>query len=105
MEGYSLGESKNAMKFKYIITEVMGTETPFIFPEWVNHKDVSKGWIGTPVAAGEVLFVGTETPADTCLVSNIIEVSCSGESVSLNLKSRYAVDAELIQRLFTRQWN
>lgn len=91
-------------KFKYVITEVMGLETPFIFPNWVNHADVV-GKIGKVISAGEVMFVGTDTPADTCLVSNIIEVHCSGESVGLKVKSRYEEDSALIQKLIKRTWH
>lgn len=52
------------MKFKYIMTEHCGLETPFIFPDWVEHNAVAQGLVGKPISAGEVMFVGTETPSD-----------------------------------------
>ena len=92
------------MKFKYIITEVLGLETPFIFPNWVEHNAVAQGWIGKPISAGEVMFIGTDTPASGWIVSNKIKVSCSGESIGLKVKSRGEEDAEIIQRMLERQW-
>ncbi len=93
------------MKFKYIMTEKMGgLETPIIFPDWVEHNEVAQGWVGKPISAGEVTFTGTDTPAEGYIVSNKIEVHCSGRSVGLKLESRGEEDAAIIRRLFERQW-
>lgn len=92
------------MKFKYIMTEHSGLETPFIFPNWVEHNNVAQGWVGKAISAGEVMFIGTPDNAIGHIVSNKIEVRCSGESIGLKVKSRGQEDAEIIQRMLERQW-
>jgi hypothetical protein len=93
------------MEFKYIIFEYMGCELPIIFSSVITHSDVAKGYVGQPISAGEVLFLGTNEDAGGCYESNVIEVKCSGESTTLKLKSRPDIDSELIQRIFRRQWH
>lgn len=93
------------MIFKYIMTEMMGgLETPFIFPNWVEHSAVAQGLVGKTISAGDVQFIGTQQPAEGFIVSNKIEVRCSGRSVGLKLDSRGREDAEIIQRMLERQW-
>lgn len=84
------------MRWKYVIVERMGVETPIIFPEWVNHDTIATHGV---VSAGFVLFTANDKNWGTCYVSNEIEVSCSGESFTLKTKSRGKEDADLIQRM------
>jgi len=79
---------------KYIIT---CDDCAIVFDPVLSHADVAHGYIirGYPIrAAGEC-----EVWAD---MDSIINVSCSGRSVTLkNVISRPLVDAEIIERLFT----
>ena len=69
---------------KYIILQVGETELPFIFPELVQHKDIASIFKHPIISAG--FFEHNERGA----------LSCFGESVGLNIKSR-PKDIELIR--------
>ena len=89
------------MKWKYVIAEVHGLETPIIFPEWVDHNSITSKKV---VSAGFVTFIGGDKPWDTIYVSNEIEVICSGGSVTLQKKSRDE-DADIIKRMLKSSLN
>lgn len=67
---------------KYVVTRWSGgDETIFLFPPWVEHSKFAR-FFGATISAG---FVDMETK------------TCLGESVSLNIKSRYKEDTELLR--------
>ena len=73
------------LKTKYIIfdTDLL---TPVVFPDTLIHVDVAKA-LGYPViSAGFCEIIGDK-------------YECYGESVSLNVKSRYREDSEILNRM------
>lgn len=71
-------------KAKYIIAEVNGLPTPFVFPEWVTHANVAMLLNVKPVAAGF-----THIAEDKFV--------CYGDSVSLKIGAR-AEDSSILTR-------
>ena len=74
------------MKAKYIVIIPDHFELPMIFSEMMAHSDVTRSLGGEVVGAG---FCHIENDAYTCY----------GESTSLNIKSRHAVDAEILNKM------
>jgi hypothetical protein len=77
---------------KYIIYQMDDFQIPITFPEHVVHKMVSvrffppmSGHSVKPIAAGFYT------------VDSAMQVTCSGKSESMGLKSRGVVDAKLIK--------
>lgn len=84
---------------KYIIYETFKTsrseekeEVVIVFSELVDHKAVADGLLGKKVSAGFVT-VDAEATAN----GEAIYVSCYGESITMDLKSRLEVDTELVR--------
>ena len=76
---------------KYIVTRGLnGIEQPFVFSELASHAEVADA-LGGPVWV---------TGAGFCYINETGKYKCYGESVSLKVKSREQVDADLINRLF-----
>lgn len=73
-------------RMKYIIVEgAYDIPTPYIFSETVQHNDLANQIRHKVLGAGFVIF----TPKG---------LSCWGESVSLNIKSRGQIDTDIINR-------
>lgn len=74
---------------KYVIIQAQGLQVPVLLPELggIAHAEVQR--LGHPVSAGLCELQGDEWHAHGC-------------SHSLGLKSRGAVDAEILGRYFTR---
>lgn len=73
-------------QFKYVICKVDGIEQPILCAKdgGITHRQMS---IGTPVSAG------------FCYL-NENDVTCFGESVSLEIKSRMTIDDAILKRFF-----
>lgn len=69
---------------KYVVVEYRGCELPIMFDPILGHNEVTTP--GTVLSAGEVVI-------------NCNKVCCWGKSLSLGVKSREDVDAELIDKL------
>jgi hypothetical protein len=83
----------SVVRWKYLVFEHPewdGIQIPVIFPEMLEHKHVSRlGRGGAVISAG------------FCTIDPIVGVTeAHGESVSLNIKSRGAKDAELLRICF-----
>lgn len=74
------------MKCKYIIVNKGGIELPFLFSELSTHSDIAYAVGGTVVGAG------------FCFTADD-RYECYGESISCKVKSRYAVDAKVLNDL------
>lgn len=74
------------MKLKYVIVERQGIESPILFPQWIQHKEVEN--LGRVVSAGECEVYVSESEQ---------KVYAFGESVSLGVKSRGSTDATVIE--------
>ena len=73
---------------KYIVIESNGLETPIIFSETERHIDIIINSDFKLISAGFCRF-GVNR-------SGNLQVSCWGESLGLNKKSRLEVDEQLI---------
>jgi hypothetical protein len=76
-------------KTKYIIIEKSCNDLPIIFPEFINHRDMVNP-NDKVISAGFVKFYVNE--------SGNVDISCYGESVSLDVKSRGDIDTKLMER-------
>ena len=80
------------MELKYLILECRGTESPVIFPNWIEHHEMAKG--------KKVLSAGF------CRIKRGVEdnwkVTCWGKSQSLKVESQDE-DHILIEHLLHRQ--
>ena len=72
---------------KYVIVRLGGIEQPFVFSELMTHADVVRA-LGGEIISGGFCYIDEH------------RYFCYGESVSLKVKSRAQVDADLINRLF-----
>jgi len=77
-------------RLKYIILDDQ-TESPIIFPNWINHSDMVQGYQKV-LSAG---FLDVVAGA-----AGHLRIACYGESVSLKIKSRPETDSKIIGRLF-----
>lgn len=86
------------MQNKYIIIEILGQVTPFLFPETLSHSNVaySIGLGSKPISAG----FWTVRPNED---GNGVRYEVYGESFTLNLKSRKE-DSEILNRFFNLYW-
>ncbi len=78
---------------KYIIPK--STRAPIIFSPAYEHKEMAHPF-GQCISAGFVKI--TVGPDDK------ISVNCFGESISLDLKSRPTIDAQLIKGMVEREF-
>ena len=79
-------------KAKYIIVKgAFDLKTPILFPDNIEHKTVAQGF--EVISAGFVVLDPSE---------NGLDVFCSGESISLGIKSNPATDEKLIWRVFQK---
>jgi hypothetical protein len=76
---------------KYVIVEYMGLEIPIVFSNLLNHEWTKT--IGRPISAGFCRLVE---------FSGQFHAECFGKSVTLQLESRGAEDAEIIKINMTR---
>lgn len=91
-------------KFKYVVVENKGLESPIIFPEWITHKEIARGQ--KVVSAGFLSIIATpKVLDDTIFSSNDIQFECSGGSVSLDVQSRHDVDSKLLRDYWKRTLN
>ena len=86
---------------KYIIVEVMGADTPILFPSFINHCDIARGFGGKKnvISAGFFEVGAKPTKKDP----ENIEVSVFGKSETLNKKVNKETDPCFIQKLLRRQ--
>jgi hypothetical protein len=75
------------MRTKYIIANIDGLPTPFIFPETFIHADLAKG-----VGRRPILGAGFVSLLDG-------KLTCYGESISLNVKSRGDIDSKILNSM------
>ena len=98
---------------KYLVVEAKGTETPILFPCWMNHSEIAGA--RKVVSAGRVRFSiryqkidGDGQYYDAGDVEPNIRVSCFGQSIMKDksgnpIKSRPEEDAALIQKSIIRE--
>lgn len=70
-------------KFKYIIVEHREMELPIVFSKFFDHRSLVNGQ--------KVVSAGFLSVDKNCFL-------CFGESVGLKIKSRPAIDSEIIRR-------
>ncbi len=82
---------------KYIIVEVMGADTPILFPSFINHCDIARGFGGKKnvISAGFFEVGAKPTKKDP----ENIEVSVFGKSETLGKEADVENDPRFIQRL------
>jgi hypothetical protein len=84
------------MNAKYIIVESQdGLEYPYLFSGLTKHSDFARKILLTTdkvVAAGFASFG----------LNSLVNISCWGESVSLNVKSRREIDEKVFENMFKR---
>ena len=88
---------------KYIVIEKMGTETPIVFPCWMEHKEIAGE--RAVISAGTVQFgIKITQQQDDGEDWKTIDVCCFGESTSCRnkdgkpIQSRGEEDAWLIEK-------
>lgn len=98
---------------KYIIMKIDGREIAICFNPIVNHCDIGTkgGSRGEVIAAGFFAvsadikeWENGELSANSPNDPMNIDISCFGESISLNIKSRKEVDAALILPVLRKQY-
>lgn len=78
------------MQQKYIVVETPSeNEVMIVFSGILEHSSVSPGW--KAISAGFITF---ET------IEDYVIIKCSGESMSLNIKSRPETDQKLAMKQF-----
>ncbi len=86
---------------KYIIVEVMGADTPILFPCYLNHCDVARGFGGKKKILSAGFFeVGAKPTKED---PENIEVSVFGKSETLGKKVNEENDSIFIQKLLRKQ--
>jgi hypothetical protein len=75
---------------KYIIIEIDGSPSPIVFPNHIVHADMAR------TARGLGKF-GKVSGAGFCLVDDN-GYNCFGESTSLNVKSNYSLDSNILNK-------
>jgi len=77
------------MNAKYVIVECRDLELPIVFNPILNHGDV----VNCLVNQGNKVVA-----AGSCSLGDTGKWSCWGHSVTLNVKSRFAEDADILNR-------
>ena len=77
---------------KYIIFDNGGLEIPVVFSPLLQHNQVASGLHLPVLSAGFCATLSSETRADKP------KWICWGQSISLRIKSRESVDAEILNR-------
>lgn len=81
------------MYMKYIVSDHLGYEAPFIFPKEISHQNFA------------IMFMNIDhkhrISAGRVIIDSENEIVCYDESLTLRLKSRPEVDATLIKKMLT----
>jgi len=80
------------MKLKYVIVNQEYAEVPIMFPEFLTHSQVATWYHRNVVSGGFCYFDGDE-------------YVCYGESISLDVKSRWEEDSKILTKYFINQEN
>lgn len=70
---------------KYVVFEIDGLQQPILFPEFIEHQTMALKFAGKKVISAGMVFFRDG-------------IVCTGDSFSLNVKSRGELDSDLIFR-------
>jgi len=86
---------------KYIVVDYSGVPTPILFPPYLNHSDVAKGFGSLEISSAGMFEVGHEPTKDD---PENIGVSVFGNSVTLKKEVNKDDDPHYIRKLLRKQY-